>query len=430
LDSMIATQGLGVDVPAATPYVTGMGGTTFTSDGAGTVTCDSNGQHCVAAADPPFWSGSDSVTDTNPSALEYIPETSWNDTVAVGSLAATGGGVSTFFPKPSWQTGNGVPNDGQRDVPDISLTSSPNHDGYIICSQGSCVNGYRKGSCVNSNDDGCTLNVIGGTSAASPVFAGIVALLNQKFGSRLGNVNPMLYSLAASAPAAFHDITTGDNKVPCQAGSKDCPNGGTIGYSAKTGYDLVTGLGSIDVGALVDAWAGGGSGADFTLSASPTSLALGRGASGSSTISVTATGAPVGGSVALTCSVSSSLGATSCSLSPTSVNPGQTSTLTVIATNSAALHRHGLPGHISIELSFGLAAVCFIPFRRRSQTGRMLRNTMLSLLGLLLVLGMFACGGGGNNSNNNSQTPLNGTVTVQAVSGSLSHNVIIPVTIN
>ena len=428
--SDIATHGLAVDVPAATPYVTGMGGTTFKGDGPGTVTCDSNGTHCVAAADPPFWSGSDSVTDTNPTALEYIPETSWNDTDAVGSLAATGGGVSTFFPKPSWQTASGVPNDGQRDVPDISLSSSPNHDGYIICSQGSCVNGYRKGSCVNSSDPGCTLNVIGGTSAASPVFAGVVALLNQKFGSRLGNVNQTLYSLAGSASTAFHDITTGNNKVPCQSGSKDCPNGGTIGYSAASGYDLVTGLGSIDVGALVDAWSGGGNGADFTLSANPTSLALGRGASGSSTISVTATGAPLGGSVALTCSVSASLGSTTCSLSPTSVNPGQTSTLTVIATNSAALHRNGFPGHMGIELTFGLAAVCFIPFGRHGQTRRMLRNVALSLIGLSLVLGMFACGGGGNNSNNNSQTPLNGTVTVQAVSGSLSHSVIIPVTIN
>jgi hypothetical protein len=95
---------------------------------------------------------------------------------------------------------------------------------------------------------------------------------------------------------------------------------------------------------------------------------------------------------------------------------------------------------MGIELSFGLAAVCFIPFgaSRRilffGQAGRgarTLRNIMLSVMGLALVLGMFACGGGGsNNNNNNNFTTLSGTVTVQAVSGSLTHTVSIPVTIN
>ena len=103
--------------------------------------------------------------------------------------------------------------------------------------------------------------------------------------------------------------------------------------------------------------------------------------------------------------------------------------MTVVATTSAALKRNGLPGHLGMELSFGLAAVCFIPFGRR---GRILRNVLLSVTGLILVVGMIACGGGGSNSNNNNNnfTPLSGTVTVQGMSGSLSHNVIIPVTIN
>lgn len=425
-----ATQGLAVDVPASTIYVTGMGGTTFTGDGAGAVTCDSQGTNCVAAADPPYWGGSSSPSDTSATAMEYIPETTWNDTDATG-IAATGGGVSKLFKKPSWQTGNGVPNDGQRDVPDVSLSSSPNHDGYLICSQGSCVNGYRAGTCSTQSDQGCTLDVIGGTSVASPVFSGVIALLNQKFGSRLGNINQTLYSLAGSAPGAFHDITTGDNKVPCQKGTPDCPNGGTIGYSAAAGYDQVTGLGSMDIGALTAAWSGNATGAGFTLSASPSSLSLSRGATGSSTISVFATGGPISGSVALTCSVSSSLGATTCSLSPSSVNPGQTSTLSVVATSSAALHREALPGHLGVELSFGLAAVCFIPFGQRRRGARLLRNLMLSVMGLALVLGMFACGGGGsNNSNNNSQSPLSGTVTVQGVNGSMTQTVSIPVTIN
>ncbi len=404
-----ATMGLAVDVPASTIYVTGMGGTEFTGDTAGTVKCDSQGQNCVAAADPPYWNGSSSVTDTAPTALEYIPETAWNDTDSM-TIAATGGGVSTLFTKPSWQSGAGVPADGQRDVPDISLTSSPNHDGYLICSQGSCVNGYRAGSCVLGTDPGCILDVIGGTSVASPIFSGVVALLNQKFGMRLGNVNPTLYSVAASTPSAFHDITTGNNMVPCQSGSKNCGSSGMIGYSAATGYDQVTGLGSFDVGALSAAWTGG-TGADFTISANPTSLSITHGTSGASTIAVTATGGALSGSIALTCTVSSTLGATTCSLNPNTVNPGQSATLTVVATNSSALHRNGLPGPLGIDLSLGLAAVCFIPFgaSRRilffAQAGRRartLRNIMLSVVGLTLILGMFACGGGGSNNNNNN----------------------------
>lgn len=173
-----------------------------------------------------------------------------------------------------------------------------------------------------------------------------------------------------------------------------------------------------------------GSGADFTLSATPPALTLNRGASGTSSIGVSGTGM-FAGSVALTCTVSSTLGATTCSLSPASVTGGQSSTLTVVATSSAALHRNGLPGHMGLELSFGLAAICFIPFGQGSRRARLLRNLMLSALGLVLVLAMVACGGGGsNNSNNNSSSPLTGTVTVQGVSGSISHTVSIPVTIN
>ena len=411
-----ATQGLAVDVPASTPYVTGMGGTTFSGDPSA---CQNN-QCSNGAPDTQYWKGSTDPNETSPSAISYIPETAWNDTDST-SISATGGGVSTLFTKPIWQTGTGVPSDGQRDVPDIAFSSSPNHDGYIICSQGSCVNGFRM------SDQ--TLNIIGGTSAGSPVFAGVVALLNQKFGMRLGNVNSTLYSVAASTPSVFHDITTGNNMIPCQSGTKNCGSSGMLGYSAGTGYDQVTGLGSVDIGALTAAW-NGGTGADFTLSATPTSLSLVRGGTGTSTISVTATGTPISGSVALTCSVSSTLGTTACSLSPSSVDVGQTSTLTVVATTSAALHRNGLPGHMGLELSFGLAAVCFIPFGRGNRRARLLRNLILSALGLVMVLGMFACGGSSNNSNNNTSNPLNGTVTVQAVNGSLTHTVSIPVTIN
>ena len=175
-----------------------------------------------------------------------------------------------MFSKPSWQTGAGVPNDASRDVPDISLSGSPNHDGFLVCSQSffvgvtpavsSCTTGFRA-------SDGSSLAVVGGTSAGAPAFAGIVALLNQKTGSNgLGNVNPTLYSLA-STTGAFHDITTGNNIVPCVQSSKGCPTAAPFqyGFSAGAGYDQVTGLGSVNVTNLANAWAALTPAPDFSV---------------------------------------------------------------------------------------------------------------------------------------------------------------------
>ena len=116
---------------------------------------------------------------------------------------------------PSGKTGTGVPNDGKRDVPDIALNASAHHDGYLVCSQGNCKNGF-----VDTDN---TILLVGGTSVGAPVFAGVLGLLNQAAQTNgQGNVNTQLYPLAAATPAAFHDITTGDNKVPCTAGSTGC----------------------------------------------------------------------------------------------------------------------------------------------------------------------------------------------------------------
>jgi hypothetical protein len=102
---------------------------------------------------------------------------------------------------------------------------------------------------------------VGGTSAATPVFAGISALVNQYLlaqGSAyvpgLGNMNPALYLLAEQAPWVFHDITAGSNDVPCTIDTPDCSTG-TLGYAAGPGYDLATGLGSVDAYALASNWA-------------------------------------------------------------------------------------------------------------------------------------------------------------------------------
>lgn len=254
----VATQGLAVDFPGSMPYATSAGGSEFNGD-----TVDGTNP-CTATT---YWSaGACTVQDTSPTALSYIPEMVWNDTATNGTLAASGGGASTLFAKPSWQTGTGVPSDGHRDVPDISFSASADHDGYLICSQGSCVCGFRN-SCTVNNSTG-SFDPIGGTSTSVPVFAAIVALINQQTGTRQGNVNPGLYALATGSPAALHDIITGNNMVPCSIGTTDCPSssGGQIGYNAAPGYDLASGLGSVYAGALVKAWSG--SAPNYTLAIS------------------------------------------------------------------------------------------------------------------------------------------------------------------
>lgn len=129
--------------------------------------------------------------DVSPSALSYIPEVVWNDTLSSqntsNTLLAGGGGASTYVAKPSWQVGV-TPNDNARDVPDVSLNASSLHDAYLVCVQGSCINGYRNAT--------LNLTVAGGTSAASPTFGAIVALLDEELGKPQGNINPILYAMA------------------------------------------------------------------------------------------------------------------------------------------------------------------------------------------------------------------------------------------
>ena len=213
-----ATQGLSVSFPASLPEVTGVGGTQF-NEGSGTYWNDWN---------RPDYS----------SAQNYIPETAWNDTAQRSVLAASGGGASIFYAKPSWQSAPGVPEKDSRWVPDVSFSAS-HHDPYVVIS-------------------GKNVYSFSGTSASAPVFAGVMALFNQRATlfvpgwTGAGNINPLLYGEAASqaSASAFHDITTGDNIVPCTNGTPDCANG-SLGFSAGPGYDPVTGLGSLNVNAFV-----------------------------------------------------------------------------------------------------------------------------------------------------------------------------------
>jgi len=318
--------------------VTALGGSEFTGDSPNSTTSNLTD----APANLPFWSGTSGGTDTISSALIYIPETTWNDTSAAAGLSATGGGVSTKFSKPAWQNAL-TPADTKRDVPDVTLSASPAHDSTLICSQGSCVNGFRAA-------DG-SLNVVGGTSVGAPAFSGILAILNQATTGPLGNVNLTLYPLAVSTPTAFHDITTGNNIVPCTQGSTGCPASAPfqIGFSAGTGYDLVTGLGSINANVLVTSWPTFASAPDFSIGGSPVTVPA-PGQSGTSTITVsmlngfsgtvtlTCSGLPVGASCAFVQGSLTTSGTSTLTITTNSNTPLGTSTFTVTGTSGSTVH--------------------------------------------------------------------------------------------
>ncbi len=422
-NSAVAEQGLSVDLPGALPYVTAVGGTRFSGD---------------SANPSAFWAPATSNPNT---ALFYIPETAWNDSTS-SDLAATGGGSSRYFPKPSWQTGTGVPNDGARDVPDIALQSSGNHDGYLVCSRDvatntpTCMNGFRK-----ANGD---LTVFGGTSAAVPAFAGIVALINQVSNSAQGNINPHLYAMAAASPGSFHDVTTGDNKVPFKAsGLADCTtvNPVAIGYSAAAGFDLATGWGSIDAQSFVNNWttvaapaAGASTPASFSLSASPSSLTVKRGSCGTAQIVLPRTSGFVG-TPSFTCTSAAPLTSVTCSVSP-------------VANNSLLV-----PGDARREPLLPMVAVCLsclalLASRTLWQSGGSVRKlAWLCAFALSCILaGAVGCSGGGDQFSGSSggfsssyvltidapasMAPGTGALTVTGMIGGVTSSAGLTLTVN
>ena len=247
--SATATGSTGVNALCSSPYSTCVGGTQFSD-----------------TASPSLYWGSVNGS-TGASALRYIPETVWNEsglTSGGSGLWAGGGGRSIVFSKPSWQVGPGVPADGWRYVPDVSLTSAA-HDGYLVSMEGKYY-------------------LVGGTSAATPAFAGLLALVGQKAKARLGNANPALYTLAQKqalgGAAVFHDTTLGNNSVP-----------GLAGYTAGVGYDAASGLGSVDGSVLVNRWSDSAAAVkSFQLSATPTSLSVAVGGNVSTALSLTVSG--------------------------------------------------------------------------------------------------------------------------------------------
>lgn len=257
-----ATRGLGVNGICTSPSSTCVGGTQFND----------------TASPSTWWASSNDAGGA--SALSYIPEVAWNESGANGGsgLFASGGGASTRFNKPSWQNTAGVPADGKRDVPDVSLNAS-GRVGYLVTSS-------------DNASRAATTYVVGGTSASAPALAGILALVGQKTGYRLGNINPTLYGLAnlqaAGGKSYYNLITSGNNSVP-----------GQTGFSASTStprYNQVTGLGTVNGAVFVNNYTDTLPATGTSLSTSASSLTAGQ----SLTLTATVTGSGATGTVQFT----------------------------------------------------------------------------------------------------------------------------------
>src|SRR5690349_14687427 len=335
-----ATHGIAVNAFASTPYNVAVGGTDFSDTFSNT--------------NSTYWNSAN--TTTFGSAISYIPEIPWNNSCAgalleqyegyspsgpnslcndpiLGSLLQTtvagGGGPSACatgtpstdsvvsgtcqgWPKPSWQAVLGNPSDGVRDTPDVSLFAA---DGlwshfYVFCWSDTKNGGAACGS------DPSTWSGAGGTSFASPIMAGIQALINQKAGGPQGNPAPVYYQLAAAeygssgssacnsdngnavgASCIFYDVTMGDMDVDC-TGPNCFLSDGSVGvlstsnssfapaYGTTTGWDFATGIGTVNAANLVNNWPGSTTQPGFLLSASPSNLSILQGTSGSTTISI------------------------------------------------------------------------------------------------------------------------------------------------
>ena len=310
-DEASATHGIAVSGFASTPYNVAVGGTDFGDTYAGTTST--------------YWNASN--TATYGSAKSYVPEIPWNDSCASALLSTAAGystpygsagfcnsamgkeyylttasgsggpsGCATGTPsragvvggtckgtaKPSWQALVGNPGDGVRDLPDVSLFAANGVWGhyYVYCDSDTADGGFACTGAPSGWSGG------GGTSFASPILAGIQALVNQRQGARQGNPNPVYYAIAASeygsagnascnstsgksaaSGCTFYDVTEGDMDVNC-TGTTDCylPSGrnGVLSttsgsyakaYGTNTGWDFATGIGSVNATNLVNNWA-------------------------------------------------------------------------------------------------------------------------------------------------------------------------------
>lgn len=256
-----AQSGLAVNALASTPYNIAVGGTDYDilPSNFTDYVQDKSGRYLYSGSAPYYRT-----------ALKYIPEEPWNDSTSVNTdtaanvalsnqgvtdIVAGGGGASSVYAKPPFQTAL-TPDDHARDLPDVSFLAG--NDLYAA-TWTLCAASVVIVDCQTENGQlapGAFISGVGGTSAAAPAFAGMLALVEQKAGTRLGQADSVLYQLAqAKYKTVFHDVTTGDNSVVCAAGSPDCgKNGFMTGYDAAAGYDQASGLGSVDVASMVDNW--------------------------------------------------------------------------------------------------------------------------------------------------------------------------------
>jgi subtilase family serine protease len=430
-------EALAVNYPASSAYATGVGGTEFPAAD-------------VAAGNTTYWESASS-SDVISSALSYIPEQAWNDdSAAIGAkygalyaLSSGGGGasMSTFTPRPSWQTGvTGIASGSSRLVPDVSLSSSAEYAPYLYCSSDtSAWSTGQKASCNSGFRDSATqdLTVAGGTSFAAPIFAAMMAIVNQKESSSgQGVANKTLYSLAASGStyaSAFHDITSGGNQ--CTAGSSYCSPAGASEYAAGTGYDEATGLGSVDFNNLMNAWSGGtiggGGGGSGTFAISATNVTAAQGSSGVSTVSVVSQKSYAGTVGFTLTSTSSSLNSYGCyTINNAAVTAGGTTTasLTIYTSESAcstlsavrsfvrkgathiASSQNNRPLGKSIPLGVAaLAGALLFGFRRSRKAW-----SLVSCLALVAMLGFsVGCGSSSGTSTTTTSTDVaQGTYTL------------------
>jgi subtilase family serine protease len=413
-----ASGGLAVGGVASTPFDTAVGGTEFDE----------------GANEQVFWSMTNALPGFT-SVIGYIPEVVWSDncdpTVQTCDnneyyIDASEGGISILYPKPLWQllSLTGAVDPKWRDVPDVSLAAGGGeHDGHIIC-----WSGDPSGPCtVTLNSQGAVTGfhhagTSGGTSAAAPAFAGIMAIINQKYGGRQGLANYTLYQLAAnevwsncnssnrtnpsvSSPCIFNDITVGNNDVP-----------GQVGYPAQVGYDLATGLGSVNAANLVNAWnsvTSQGSTPPFYFSADSAVSTVNAGGTATFGLHLFTSGG-FAGPISLSCS-----GAPCAVFSASGSNVvygngggGNFAVTVSVPTSQQAFAPLGLRGSLPVIFAAVLMVMLLTINKRR-------KLAFLALMVVLLVSGLGAC----------SQSRSISTVTVTGTSGTMSNSISLTVTV-
>jgi subtilase family serine protease len=478
-----AEFGLQVNGLASTPYNVAVGGTDWD----------------YLKAPSTYWGTVNNGT-TGQSVLGYVPEMTWNDTCTnavviqafqgdgydTGTAASTcndpevqnatdsqgnpydfvapngaSGGSSNCttsnqstpsscsggYPKPPWQAGPGVPSDGVRDLPDVSLFSS---DGLISASAYiDCEEDFINAPCGLSTGE---FLIVGGTSVSAQVMAGITALLDQKTGSAQGLLNPILYALAtqqstttcnASTPAAscvFNNVTVGTIAMPCASASPDCTVTGNnaigvlTGYNAGTGFNLATGLGSLNVANLMSSW-----GPTFYISSSnPAVTVSSPGGSGALAVTINSVNGFTG-MVALACSGLPS--GNTCSFSPsgpvalTSTTTSVSVTVTVqTATGELKPGQRFLKQGPQVPMVGTTALVLLLGvglfILRASSADKRWLKTALAVAVFSAWMALAGCGGGGSSSSSSGGVPFTANGIVTATSGNVTSSVPFVLTVN